>query len=116
MADETRADGGREEEGGVTRLSFLKASAGTAAGAAVIGAPVAAALSNDKRGVPVEPSSTTPREPLVAYIRDARRGEVTVVSGASETTYRDRALVDRLLAAAPRDSLANGGGIDVLAP
>ena len=30
-----------------------------------------------------------------------RRGEVTVLSGTAETTYRDPALVKRLLAAAP---------------
>jgi hypothetical protein len=37
---------------------------------------------------------------VTAYIRDAAKGEVTVMSGTRETTYRDRALVDRLLAAA----------------
>ena len=110
MTDEKR------EEGGVTRLSFLKASAGTAAGAAAIGLPVAAALSDDKPGQAVEPSTATPREPIVAYVRDAERGEVTVTSGTNETTYRDRGLVKRLLDAAPSDSLSNGGGIDVLAP
>lgn len=109
--------GPREDgERGVTRLSFLKASAGTAAGAAAIGLPAAAALSGEKSGVPVEPSSATPREPVVAYVRDARRGEVTVVSGTNETTYRDRALAEKLLAAAPQDSLLNGKGIDVIAP
>ncbi len=38
------------------------------------------------------------------------------MAGTSETTYRDRALVKKLLAAAPKDSIVNGGGIDVLAP
>ena len=42
-------------------------------------------------------------------MRDAERGEVTVVAGTSETTYRDRALVKRLLAAAPQ-ARRNGGG------
>jgi hypothetical protein len=51
----------------------------------------------------------------MAYVRDAERGEVTVLAGTSETTYRDRGLVKKLLAAAPKDSIANGGGIDVLA-
>ena len=110
MSDEKR------EDGGVTRLSFLKASAGAAAGAAAIGVPAAAALSNDKKGEVTEPSSPNPREPVMAYVRDAERGEVTVMSGTSETTYRDRSLVKRLLDAAPEDSAANGGGIDVLAP
>jgi hypothetical protein len=38
----------------------------------------------------------------VAYVRDAGRGEVTVVSGTREITYRDRALARRLMKAAPR--------------
>lgn len=106
----------KTEQDGVTRLSFLKASAGAAAGAAAIGVPTAAVLSEDKPRVVAEPSSTTPREPVTAYVRDVKRGEVTVMAGTSETTYRDRALVEKLLAAAPKDSIANGGGIDVLAP
>ena len=110
MADEKR------EGGGVTRLSFLKASAGAAAGAAAIGVPAAAVLSNEKNGEVTEPSTENPREPVMAYVRDAERGEVTVMSGTSETTYRDRALTKRLLDAAPKDTALNGGGIDVLTP
>jgi hypothetical protein len=106
----------KTEGEGVTRLSFLKASAGAAAGAAAIGVPVTAALSENESRVVTEPSSPNPREPVTAYIRDATRGEVTVMSGTSETTYRDRALVKRLLDAAPQSAATNGGGIDVLAP
>jgi hypothetical protein len=51
---------------------------------------------------------------VTAYVRDADRGEVTVLSGARETTYRDPALVRQLLAAAPQTGI--GGGADVLAP
>jgi hypothetical protein len=109
MSDESRKDGG------LTRLSFLKASAAAAAGAAAVGAP-AAALASEKSGVATKPSSGNPPEPVMAYVRDARRGEVTVMSGTSETTYRDRALVKRLLDAAPTESTVNGGGLDVLAP
>jgi hypothetical protein len=105
----------KTEGDGVTRLSFLKASAGAAAGAAAIAVP-AAVTSGDKPSVVGEPSSATPREPVMAYIRDADRGEVTVMSGTNETTYRDPALVKKLLGAAPQDGLVNGGGIDVLAP
>jgi hypothetical protein len=106
---------GKTEGDGVTRLSFLKASAGAAAGAAAVGVP-AAIVSEQKSTVVPEPGSSNPREPVIAYVRDAERGEVTVMSGTSETTYRDRALVKKLLDAAPKDSLANGGGIDVVAP
>ena len=105
----------RREEGGVTRLSFLKSSAAAAAGAAAIGAPVAAVLSEEKSGKATQPTAENPREPVMAYVRDAKRGEVTVMSGTNETTYRDKALVKRLLTAAP-ESTANGGAIDVLAP
>ena len=107
---------GKSEGDGVTRLSFLKASAGAAAGAAAVGVPAAAVLSEQKASVVPEPSSASPPEPVVAYVRDAQRGEVTVMAGTSETTYRDRALVKKLLSAAPADAIANGGGIDVVAP
>ena len=99
----------KTESDGVSRLSFLKASAGVAAGAAAIAVPGAAALA-DEKAREVEPSSTNPREPVMAYVRDAERGEVTVMSGTGETTYRDPSLVKKLLAASPKDS-ANGGGI-----
>jgi len=110
MSDDKRKDDA------VTRLSFLKASAGAAAGAAAIGVPAAAALAGEKKGEIAEPSSPNPQEPVMAYVRDAERGEVTVMSGTNETTYRDRSLAKRLLDAAPKDSAVNGGGIDVLAP
>ena len=42
-----------------------------------------------------------PEEAVVAYVRNAKRGEVTVMSGTREVTYRDPALVKRLLRAAP---------------
>jgi hypothetical protein len=99
----------KTEDGGLTRLSFIKASAGLAAGAAAIGVPAAGALSAEEKGVAIEPSSPSPSEPVMAYVRDAERGEVTVMSGTGETTYRDRALTRRLLAAAPEGSTTNGG-------
>src|SRR5436305_8095656 len=105
----------KEHEGdGVTRLSFIKASAGVAAGAAAVGVP-AAVLSSEKPGVVTKPSSAAPREPAMAYVRDAQRAEVTVMSGTNEMTYRDRALVKRLLAAAAKNGVAQGGGIEVRA-
>jgi hypothetical protein len=107
---------GKTEDEGTTRLSFLKASAGAAVGAAAVGIPAAAALSEHNSRVVTEPSSPTPPEPVVAYVRDANKGEVTVMHGTNETTYRDRSLVKRLLQAAPEDPTLNGGGIDVLAP
>jgi hypothetical protein len=91
------------EGSGVTRLSFIKASAGVAAGMAAAAVPVAAAQAREEAGVETDPSSPTPSEPVTAFVRDAERGEVTVLSGTGEKTYRDRALVKRLMAAAPQD-------------
>jgi len=107
----------KREGEGVTRLSFLKVSAGAAAGAAAIGVPVAAAIEQHQQpGVVTEPSGPNPSEPVMAYVRDADRGEVTILHGTGETTYRDKALVKRLMAAAPQNPTANGGGLDVIAP
>jgi hypothetical protein len=110
MTDE-KTEGGR-----VTRLSFIKASAGVAAGVAAAGVPAAAALSHEEgREIP-KPASPAPQEPVMAYVHDAQRGEITVMSGTEEVTYRDRVLVKRLMAAAPQTQVENGGGIDVVAP
>ena len=100
MTDETN------ERSGVTRLSFIKTSAGVAAGMAAAGVPVAAAGANEEAGVETDPSAPTPPEPVTAYVRHAGRGEVTVVSQTGEKTYRDRGLVKRLMAAAPDDQKA----------
>lgn len=95
---------------GTSRRAFLQGTAGAAAGAAVILAtPKVASIALEGAGstVPTEPkavvtrpSSPTPYEPVTAYVRNAERGEVTVMSGKQETTYRDPVLVKRLLDAA----------------
>jgi hypothetical protein len=91
----------------VDRRSFLQASAGAAAGAAVIvGGPklAAAALHGNSDSTPLgvitKPSGPPPTETVMAYVRDASKGEVTVLSGTRETTYRDPALAKRLIRAA----------------
>ena len=101
-------DAGAEE--GTSRRAFLQGTAGAAAGAAVILAtPKVASIALDAPGssVPAEPkavvtkpSGPAPAEPVTAYVRNAERGEVTVMSGKQETTYRDPVLVKRLLDAA----------------
>ena len=96
MADETN------EGTGVTRLSFIKTSAGVAAGMAAVGVP-AVASAKEEGGVETDPSTPTPPEPVTAYVRDPARGEVTVLAGTREKTYKDRALVKRLMKAAPQD-------------
>ena len=80
----------------------LIASAGAAAGtaAAVAGVPGAAAAALDHPEV-TDPSGPPPEEVVIAYVRDAKRGEVTVMYGSQEITYRDPVLVKRMLKAAP---------------
>jgi len=48
----------------------------------------------------VKPSGPPPSETVMAYVRDAAKSEVTVLSGQRETTYRDPQLTQRLLDAA----------------
>jgi hypothetical protein len=98
------------EGGGLSRRTFIMTSAGVAT---AVGAPVAVALSDQQHPVVTEPSAPPPREPVMAYIRDAKRGELTVVAGTSETTYRDPELVKRLMAIAPQSTME---GANVIAP
>jgi len=86
--------------GNLSRRSFLK-GAGLATGAAIIGAsPVAASAATEEAPELVVHPSTLAKEPVVAYVRDAQKHEVTVLHGLDEVTYRDPALTKRLLKAA----------------
>ena len=90
----------------VSRRSFLK-TAGVATGAAAISAsPVAAAL--EPNALETAPSGPLPHEPIVAVIRNADLGEVTVLSGRTEKTYKDKVLVKRLLKAAEQNHQPRG--------
>ena len=101
-------------EEGTSRKQFLQGTAGAAAGAAVILAtPKVAAVALDgssaapavaePKPVVTQATGRAPREPITAFVHSEERGEVTVLSGTQETTYRDPALVKRLLdAARPR--------------
>jgi hypothetical protein len=106
-------------EHGIDRRSFIKVSAGVATGAAAVGMPAAAALAvpaaalaDKSKAIPVSSEGSPPAEPVMAYIHDARRAEVTVLSGTAEITYHDPALVKHLLELTPDYAT---GGIDVLA-
>jgi len=90
---------------GTSRRQFLT-GAGAAAGAAmIVAAPKVTSVLDTSRGggatepkpVAIKPSGTPPREPVTAYVRNEARGEVTVMSGTRETTYRAPALVKQLL-------------------
>ena len=82
--------------------------AGAATGAAALAAapPIARAAVGEEDAQPTNATTGVPEEPVVAYVRDAARGEVTVTSGTTEHTYRDHALVQRLLRAAGRKGVS----------
>ena len=50
------------------------------------------------------------------YRLDNARNLDETLAGTREVTYRDRGLAKGLIAAAPQDSIARGGDIDVIAP
>ena len=103
----------------LSRRSFIQTSAGVATGAVIAATPAALVLDRSKGGAgatadpapePTAPSGPAPREPVMAYVRNAERGEVTVMSGTSETTYKDPVLVKRLMQAAPDGESALAAG------
>jgi hypothetical protein len=75
----------------VTRRGFVKNSAGAAAGVTVIGALAAQAA---------EAHGDVGSEPVVAYVSNARKGEISLMSGNREVTVRDKALAARIKRAA----------------
>jgi hypothetical protein len=86
----------------VSRRKLL-GTAGAAAGtAAIAAAPSVARAAMERDGEVADPSGPPPEEAVVAVVRDAKRGEVTVMSGTGEVTYRDKSLVKRLMKAAPK--------------
>lgn len=90
------------------RRSFLQKSGTVATGLAVTLVPAAGlAATADARSVHdrlgdvvAHPTDELDAQPVMAYIHNAERGEVTIVSGDVERTYRDHALTKRLLDAA----------------
>jgi hypothetical protein len=103
----------------LSRRGFIRTSAAAATGVAAVAGPAAAVTALDRRSRPgagslpaavvTKPSTPPPAEPVTAYLRNARTSEVTVMSGTSETTYRDPILAQRLLDAA--GPAASNGGI-----
>jgi len=91
----------------VSRRSFLK-TAGVAAGAAAISATPAVAAASEPDAVETTPTTRLPREPVIAIVRDAGLGEVTVLAGTSERTVKDRQLAARILKAARKNLSAAG--------
>ena len=104
MSSEPVPDG--ESPKGHSRRSFLQTSGGIATGIAVTVLPTgvvalaAPGAADAKSRQVTKAEGDVPEETVMAYVHDAERGVVTVVSGTGERTYRDHALVKHLLDAA----------------
>jgi len=70
-----------------TRRGFVKNSAATAAGMTVVGALVAEQA---------DAKAAAKSGPVVAYIRNPRTGEISVMSGEREVKLHDRKIAARL--------------------
>ena len=74
-----------------TRRAFVQNSAAAAAGMTALGALVAAQA---------DAEVTHESRPVVAYVRDARKGEISVMAGDRTVSIHDRQLAARLTKAA----------------
>jgi hypothetical protein len=91
----------------LSRRTFLGASAAAAAGAAVIGVPLASAVASTSTATPAAGPALPGAKatgPLVVYVPDAAAGDVNILLGTDEVTYHDPELVARLARAAARTS------------
>lgn len=79
-----------------SRRTLLKSAAAGAAAIGLVGASRGLTGSATAARGSIETSS----EPLVAYVSDARKGEIVVMVGTREIVRRDAALVARLVAIA----------------
>jgi hypothetical protein len=76
----------------LTRRGFVKNSAATTVGMTAIGALLAGHADADGGGIG--------SEPVVAYVRDPHRGEISVMAGDREVNIRDPKLAARIARAA----------------
>jgi hypothetical protein len=110
---EGRSDGGaigRSWLGGWSRRAFLRRGTLTAAVVGVAGSVPALSgmLSEGSSDAPAVESSAAEAsgeaapltEPLMAYVKDAGTGEISLFQGEQEVVVRDPALASRLLSAA----------------
>jgi hypothetical protein len=77
----------------LTRLGFVKSSVGAAVGMTAIGS-IAAAQAEAADGGPAG------SEPVVAYVKDPSKGEISVMSGDREVIVHDRNLAAKISRAA----------------
>jgi len=89
----------------LTRRRFLvRSSLGLSAAAAVAGALVGGPrlLAAAAPAPPADLAGAELAGPLVVHVRNAGTGEVSLMVGTTQTAFKDRDLVDRLLGAAAR--------------
>ena len=77
----------------LTRRNFVKSSAGAAVGLTTIGA-----LSVEAAGAEAKVAPGT--QPVVAFVRNPSKGEISLMSGDREVTVRDPKLAARITRAA----------------
>lgn len=83
----------------LSRRAFLS-SAGAVTGAAALGAVAGVPALAGGAGLAKAPSGPLPDGPVVAYVRNASKGELAVVVGEREVAVKDAALVRRIVDAA----------------
>jgi hypothetical protein len=74
-----------------TRRGFVKNSAAAAAGVTVVGALISEQA---------DAAAAAKSGPIVAYIREPRTGEISVMAGERQVTLHDRNLAARIARAA----------------
>jgi hypothetical protein len=84
----------------VNRRRFLKRAGAATGAAAFVGMPGIPKTMADEPATVIDKPGPVTQDPVLVYVRDAKRGEVTVMHGTRTMTYKDRALVRRLLKAA----------------
>lgn len=72
----------------LTRRGFVKSSAGAAAGITAVGALVAATQA--------EAEGDAGSGPVIAYVKNPRKGEISVMSGDREVVVHDRKLAAQI--------------------
>ena len=88
---------------GLSRRKFLHASAAAGA-AAVVGVPAVRAVASSSNQVSSSYDHGNDRKPptgsFIVYVKDARRGQISVLNGENETVTNDPDLVRRIVRAA----------------
>jgi hypothetical protein len=88
--------------GELTRRSFVSKSAGAAAGVTALGTLIAvpAEAQTGRHHRAAHGAEPIGSDPVVAFVRDPRRGEVSVMAGERRVTIRDRKLAAQISRAA----------------